>query len=71
LRLHRVHEKSLSLIVTMNQENRAVEVARATAGTLTILSWAGEQDRSATHVAVNGEGFFPPHPRQLFVKAAS
>lgn len=71
LRLHRVYDLPLKLVVLLNQESRAIEAARATGGLLSILSWNREQDTMISSVDVVGEGFYPPEPEQVFAKTGT
>jgi hypothetical protein len=67
MRLHRVYGRPLKLIVMLNQENRAVEAARATGATLSVLGWEREQEiQSVQSISVIGEGFEAPQPGVLF-----
>lgn len=68
VRLHKVYKRPLKLIIMLNQENRAVEAARATGGVLYVLDWARDQERSIRKISVVGEGFFAPEPTSLFEK---
>jgi energy-coupling factor transporter ATP-binding protein EcfA2 len=69
MRLHRVYSRPLKLIVMLNQENRAVEAARATGGILTVLDWERDQKKAMNLISVVGEGFHAPQPTTLFAKA--
>ena len=67
MRLHRVYDRPLKLIVMLNQENRAVEAARATGAILSILGWEPEQEiQSVKSISVIGEGFHPLQPSAIF-----
>ena len=66
VRLHRVYERPLKLLIMLNQESRAVEAARATGGILEVLGWTREQDEFVEATRVIGEGFFAPQPITLF-----
>ena len=68
VRLHKVYKRPLKLILMLNQENRAVEAARATSGVLYVLDWARDQERSIRKISVVGEGFYAPEPTSLFEK---
>jgi AAA domain len=67
-RLHRVYKRPLKLIIMLNQENRAVEAARATGGALYVLDWARDQERSIRKISFVGEGFYAMQPTSLFEK---
>lgn len=49
LRLHKFHDRSLTLIIMLNQEGRALDAARATNGTLNILGWGGLYQEKEEH----------------------
>jgi energy-coupling factor transporter ATP-binding protein EcfA2 len=66
MRLHRVYNRPLKLIVMLNQESRAVEAARATGAILSVLGWEREQDQSVRATSVVGEGFHAPQPASVF-----
>jgi len=67
MRVHRVYRKPLKLIVMLNQENRAVEAARATGAILSVLGWEREQEiQSVRSISVIGEGFHAPQPASVF-----
>ncbi len=68
VRLHRVYDKPLKLIIMLNQENRAIEAARATDGILSILGWSQDQ-KKINAIDVVGDGFYPPQPESLFENA--
>lgn len=68
VRLHRVYKRPLKLIIMLNQENRAVEAARATSGVLYVLDWARDQERPIRKISVVGDGFYAPEPTSLFEK---
>jgi hypothetical protein len=65
-RLHRVYGRPLKLVILMNQENRALDVARATGGVTHLLGWVPEQRNSVTVLNVVTPGFFAPLPTRLF-----
>jgi hypothetical protein len=71
VRLHRVYERPLKLILLLNQESRALDAARATGGILGVLSWTPEQQETPKAISLLGEGFFPPQPTRLFDSIAS
>ncbi len=71
MRLHRVYDRPLKLIVTLNQESRATEAARATAGILSVLNWAADQEEHISAISVIGEGFRSPQPSILFEKTGT
>lgn len=66
LRLHRVYNRPLKLVLLLNQENRAVEAARATGGILSILEWLPDQEGPINSISIIGEGFHAPQPTILF-----
>ncbi len=71
IRLHRVYERPLRLIVTLNQEARATEAARATGGTLLCLGWTPDQSDPLSIVRVIPENVHPLQPVRLFDTLAS
>jgi hypothetical protein len=71
VRLHRVYERPLKLILTLHQESRALDAARATGGVLVVLGWDRNQKISADAVTVLSEGFRPPQPTRLFAAAGT
>jgi len=52
LRLHRVSNRPLRLVITLGQKSRAVEATRATAGRLWVIDWTPEQRNSIRAVRV-------------------
>jgi hypothetical protein len=66
VRLHRVHERRLKLIILLNQESRALDAARATEGVMYTLGWIREQKQSVTALNLKNDGFFHPQPSRLF-----
>ncbi len=71
LRLHRVYEEPLRLVVMLGQESRAIEAARATAGNLCLLGWTPEQKDAIQPTRAVPDGWRPPNAVRLFKKAAS
>lgn len=71
LRLHRVYEQPLTLVLMLNQESRAIEAARATGGMLAALDWTQVQEEPVPAVSVIGEGFHAPQPLRLFQKTGT
>ncbi|MFB3906409.1 MAG: AAA family ATPase [Acidobacteriota bacterium] len=71
IRLHRVYERPLRLIVTLNQEDRASEAARATGGALSFLSWTPDQSQPLHTTRLVAEDVLPPQPIRLFERMAS
>ncbi len=65
-RLHRVYHRPLKLVILMNQENRALDAARATGGVTHLLGWVPEQKNSVSVLNVVAPGFFAPTPTRLF-----
>jgi len=68
VRLHKVYQRPLKLIIMLNQESRAVDAARATGGLLYVLDWARDQERPVRKISVVGGGFFALEPTSLFEK---
>ncbi len=71
IRLHRVYARPLALALMLNQENRAIDAARATGGILAALDWTQIQEQPLQAVRVIGEGSYAPQPARLFQKAGS
>jgi len=71
IRLHRVYEHPFQLIVTLNQESRAIEAARATGGILSFLGWTPQQGEPLRSANLNPENAGPPQPVRLFGGAVS
>jgi len=66
MRLHRASGVPLKVIAMLNQEARAVELAKATRGTLAILSWSKNQSDSLELIDVNGPEDLATSPEFLF-----
>lgn len=69
VRLHKINKKSLSLLIMLHQEDRALNAARATGGMVNILTWKGIQDtKTLRKLKIIGEAFHPPRPdiKKLF-----
>ena len=63
LRLHRIHDIPLTLLVTLHQEDRSLDMARATNAQLNVLDWEGIQSRDSVHlIRLLGEGYHPIVP---------
>jgi hypothetical protein len=71
IRLHRIYERPLHLVVTLAQENRAIEAARATGGVLSFLGWSPEQARPLCVTRAIPPNMHAPQPAALFEKGAS
>ncbi|OGA47240.1 MAG: hypothetical protein A3G25_02695 [Betaproteobacteria bacterium RIFCSPLOWO2_12_FULL_63_13] len=52
LRLHKIKSRPLALLLFLHQEERALDAARATSGSLLMLSWEKEPDSNATTTAI-------------------
>ncbi len=70
-RLHRKYGRPLKLVLLMNQENRALDAARATAGVTHLLGWVPEQKNTISTLNMVTPGFFAPLPTVLFEDAAT
>jgi len=71
LRLHNKKGDPFTLIVALHQEERALDVARATNGRLYILGWQKTQEDSGSSPSVKkvvllAPGFHPLEPEKLF-----
>jgi hypothetical protein len=70
LRLHRKMDRSFSIIVAFHQEERALDVARATNGKLHILGWRNTQHdanelQSIKKVVLLAPGYHPLKPEGI------
>ncbi|MBS1727135.1 MAG: AAA family ATPase [Armatimonadetes bacterium] len=70
-RIHRANERPIKLIATLNQESRALELARATRGMLKILDWESQQSDDIQTVDVIGGAFVAPSPVNWFSSSES
>lgn len=69
VRIHKVGNKPLSLLIMLHQEERALDAARATGGELHLLAWGNNQKpESVKKVALLGEGFAPLKPEKVLEK---
>ena len=71
LRLYQRRSRPLTLIVTLHQEERALDAARATNGQLYVLGWQKEQEGlsiqpSVKRVVMLAPGFHPLKPDRMF-----
>jgi hypothetical protein len=71
LRLHQKRENDFTMIVTLHQEERALDTARATNGKLYILGWKNSQEDtgerpSIKKVVMLAPGFHPVIPDRVF-----
>ena len=71
LRLHQVNKKPLTMIITLHQEGRALDVARATNGKLYILGWQKNQENMSNQPSVKkivllAPGYHPLKPETIF-----
>jgi hypothetical protein len=71
IRLHRVYQRPFRLIITLNQEARAIEAARATRATLSLLGWTPDQNEPLRTARLIPENVRPPQPARLFQEVAS
>lgn len=63
--------QAFTLVLLLNQEDRAVDAARETGQGLILLGWTGRQEDAAVQrVAIFGEGVRSPQPGDLFPRAA-
>lgn len=71
LRIHQRKGQPFTMIVALHQEERALDVTRATNGQLYILGWQKEQQDSNTQNSVKkvvllAPGYYPRKPEELF-----
>ncbi|MDZ7656155.1 MAG: hypothetical protein U0997_09445 [Sulfurimicrobium sp.] len=71
LRIHQRKGRSLTMIVALHQEERALDATRATNGQLYILGWQKEQQDTNTQSSVKrvvllAPGFHPLKPEKMF-----
>ncbi len=76
LRLHSKAKSPFTLIVAMHQEDRALDVTRATDGRLYTMGWKENQDDSSNISSVKkvlllAPGFHPLKPDKLFKRATA
>lgn len=74
LRLHQKMERSFTMIVTLHQEERALDSARATNGKLYMLGWKNSQQDSSEAPSIKkivllAPGFYPLKPEAIFNNA--
>jgi len=72
LRLHQRRKRPYTMIIALHQEDRALDVARATNGKLFMLGWKSHQQGagespSVKKVVMLAEGFYPLKPGTMFV----
>jgi hypothetical protein len=61
-----------TLLLLLNQEDRAMDAARETGQGLILLGWTGSQeDATVQRIGIFGEGTRSPQPADLFPRAAS
>ena len=71
LRLHQRRTRPYTMIVALHQEERALDVARATNGKLYMLGWKSRQQGtgespSVKKVVLLASGFYPLKPETVF-----
>jgi energy-coupling factor transporter ATP-binding protein EcfA2 len=69
VRLHTIREIPLRLILFLQQEDRALDAARATRGMVDLLGWAPEQDRALRELELFAPGAVPATPQAWFQQA--
>ena len=63
VRLHKVQEQPLTLVIMLHQESRALDAARATGGILNVLGLDEyQQPDTLRRIKLLGEGFYPRLP---------
>jgi hypothetical protein len=73
LRINQKNNNALTLILTLHQEDRALDAARATDARLYVLGWQDTQDDSGAQSSVKrvvllAPGFHPLKPETMFVR---
>jgi len=71
LRLHQVRQIPLCLVLFLQQEDRALEAARATQGVVDLLRWAPEQRGDLRALELFAPGAAPATPQAWFERARS
>lgn len=72
LRLHKVLDIPLTLLVTLHQEDRALDMARATNAKLNVLDWGKIQSRDSIHpIRLLGEGYHPVVPSSAQIMSSN
>lgn len=72
LRVHEYNHKPLSMLITLNQEDRALDAARATSGNFCVLGWGEKYQNNETisQTTLLGEKFFPRLPTNEVLRIA-
>jgi len=65
LRLHRLENRSLTLVCLLNQDTRAVDLARATSATLHQLKWNRNTQALGGHFRLEGDNVCYPLPLEF------
>ena len=71
VRLHLIREIPLRLVLFLQQEDRALDAARATRGVVDLLGWAPEQQGPLRELELFAPGASPATPRAWFEQARS
>lgn len=72
LSLYEAQGRPFTLVLLLNQEDRAVDAARETGHGLILLGWTGRQEDATLHrVGIFGEGVRSPQPEDLFPATGS
>jgi hypothetical protein len=71
LRLHRVHGLPLTLLTLLHHDERALDAARATDGTLRMLPWNRRATDFVDNLRLLSPGYAPPHPDAVLSAGAS
>jgi len=71
LRLHLIRGIPLRLVLFLQQEDRALDAARATGGVVDLLRWAPEQRGDLREVQLFAPGAAPASPQAWFGQASS
>ncbi|HLX81737.1 MAG TPA: ATP-binding protein [Burkholderiales bacterium] len=66
LRIHRISDRELCLILLLHQEDRALDAARLLGAMLHVLGWTvGQSNKSMNTVRVLGDSNFTPSPKSV------
>jgi hypothetical protein len=69
MRLHTIRQIPLRLVLFLHQEDRALDAARATRGTVDLLGWAPEQQGALRELELLTPSAVPATPRAWFQQA--
>jgi hypothetical protein len=73
-RIHEIRKKSVQIVLFLHQEDRALDITRATFGRFLMLPWLGGHSdatqQNLTETRLYADGFFPVNPIALLAKRA-